>query len=337
MIFVESKPRTFDDIIGHRTVVTELRNYVLQRDGVRGIILHGPDGVGKHAVADVLANALLCDRPDKAGRPCGTCVACVAGVGPAKCVPGELDGDAFENLAVGETDNLFGRDVVIMDCADELPPVRFDRMLKRLEEPRFRAFFIFLASDPSKIRLAAQSRCRSHRLRPLDDLDALHFLCRLGDAGGKPELQQALVAAGRGLPGELTRLARLVSALDINERSEALVHLDLDWPGRIISQWRHILHNGFPLQRMIGEPRRALGSDKTWAERCRILLFCLHEGNDAIMPHAHPALQFFQREIKELRAVWFERVLAEGIPASERWQKLCSALIADDYEQAHCE
>ena len=63
----------FRDLIGHEASVRRL--VAASRRGVaHAYLLHGPDGIGKRAVADAFASLLLCERAGD--DACGTCRHC---------------------------------------------------------------------------------------------------------------------------------------------------------------------------------------------------------------------------------------------------------------------
>ena len=59
------------DVVGHERAVARLRQAAAER--VPGaMLLLGPPGVGKRALADAFTARLLCERPVD-GDACGTC------------------------------------------------------------------------------------------------------------------------------------------------------------------------------------------------------------------------------------------------------------------------
>ena len=65
----------FKDIIGQKSVVEQLRRSVDDNRLAHALLLTGPRGNGKLAIAIALANYLLCGKGD--GDACGACPACV--------------------------------------------------------------------------------------------------------------------------------------------------------------------------------------------------------------------------------------------------------------------
>lgn len=65
----------WSDVLAQDRVVDALRRAMLSDRVAHAYLLHGPDGVGKRAVALRFAQALQCTRPQE-GDACGTCAAC---------------------------------------------------------------------------------------------------------------------------------------------------------------------------------------------------------------------------------------------------------------------
>src|SRR3954463_1841240 len=73
-------------IIGHAHIVQLLRQAVARNRVPQSLLLAGPEGGGKHAVAIALAQAVNCPRRieaakagdvDRGADACGTCATCV--------------------------------------------------------------------------------------------------------------------------------------------------------------------------------------------------------------------------------------------------------------------
>ncbi|MFK7847052.1 MAG: DNA polymerase III subunit delta' [Rhodothermales bacterium] len=71
----------WSEIINQRRVIKALKGEISQHRVAHAYLFHGPDGVGKRAVALALAQALQCKEPHsgEAGKTtaCGTCSACL--------------------------------------------------------------------------------------------------------------------------------------------------------------------------------------------------------------------------------------------------------------------
>lgn len=161
------------------------------------LLLHGPRGVGKLALAERMAQLLLCEHSDRAARPCGQCDACrwyLAGNHPdfrrvepeaiAK-VPSAAEEEGEEGAAAEaparrtKQPSLFIRieqirelanflnlgshrgalRIALVHPAEELYPNAANALLKSLEEPPPGAVFILVSHRPARLLPTIRSRC----------------------------------------------------------------------------------------------------------------------------------------------------------------------------------
>ena len=159
------------------------------------ILLHGPRGVGKLALAERMAQMLLCEHADAARRPCGSCDGCrwyLAGNHPdfrrlepeaiAKEPPqmeeeGEEGADSPARrtkqpsivIKIEQVRELAGflnlrshrgaLRVALVHPAEDLYPNAANALLKGLEEPPLGAIFILVSHRPARLLPTIRSRC----------------------------------------------------------------------------------------------------------------------------------------------------------------------------------
>ena len=160
------------------------------------ILLHGPRGVGKLALAETMAQLFLCEHKDPKQRPCGKCDGCrwyATGNHPdfrrlepeaiAKLPPSmeEEEGTAKEDAPARRTKqpSLFilieqvrelaaflnlrshrgALRVALVHPAEDLYPNAANALLKGLEEPPPGAVFILVSHRPSRLLPTVRSRC----------------------------------------------------------------------------------------------------------------------------------------------------------------------------------
>jgi len=191
----------------------------------------GPEGVGKEKAAFALAQALVCEAPTPLA--CGVCSACrravsftseeprlplhpdvvlvQRGLYPAALLggsAGEATGISVEQIRRVVLTRAAYRSheqralVFIIRDADELTPSAANALLKTLEEPADRTYFVLLTSRPNRLLDTIRSRTMPVRFGPLPDavvakiletqgLSAAHAALAQGSASLALELADA--------------------------------------------------------------------------------------------------------------------------------------------------
>ena len=180
-----------------------------------GLLLCGAANLGKRAVAERLAQRLLCRDRGRDGEPCGRCRSCEllrAGTHPDFSVVSFIptkDGSKLRTEIVIEqirelserlalTPQYGGAQIAILDPADAINHHAFNALLKTLEEPHPGRYLWLISANPARLPATIRSRCQrvEFRLPPRDE--ALQWLAAQGHARAAAE--EALEAA-RGHPG----------------------------------------------------------------------------------------------------------------------------------------
>ncbi len=175
------------------------------------ILIQGPEGVGKLALAERLAARLLCESPTQDSEACGRCAGCrwvAAGSHPdlRRIEPDSLSqtgasGDETESDAGGRasrrakpsmeirvdqvrelSDFLYlgshrgRRRVAIVHPAETMNVHAANALLKGLEEPPAGAFFLLVSHHPARLLPTIRSRCVSLSVPRPDVSEALKWL-----------------------------------------------------------------------------------------------------------------------------------------------------------------
>ena len=144
------------------------------------LLIHGPRGIGKHALSLGLAQGLLCETPRGDGQACGVCPGChyaISGQHPDLMrlelvrideETGELD--AVDQIAIDRVRRLieFVRltshrqraKVVVIAPAERMNPAAANALLKTLEEPPAGTYLILASSEAGRLAPTIVSRCR---------------------------------------------------------------------------------------------------------------------------------------------------------------------------------
>lgn len=162
------------------------------------LLLRGPQGIGKLAYAEALAQALLCETPTSEGLGCGRCTACNwAGQGihpdlrrlePASLAkpsdseqePERTDADKKEKASseitikqvraladfINLTSHQGGMKLVLIHPAETLNVNAANALLKSLEEPPPQTCFILVSHRWHQLLPTVKSRCHHIALPP---------------------------------------------------------------------------------------------------------------------------------------------------------------------------
>jgi DNA polymerase III subunit delta' len=194
------------------------------------LLLLGPPGIGKAALAEYIARLALCDRG--AATPCGVCVSCqlhIAGNHPDLKRVGLIEDK--KQILVEDVRTLIGeltlksfrggRKVAIIDPADALNSSGANALLKTLEEPSGAALLLLTAARLDRLPATIASRCQRLALAAPSAAVALEWLRAIDStvawegplalAAGAP--LGALALADRGAIALSEELAKLPEQL----------------------------------------------------------------------------------------------------------------------------
>jgi DNA polymerase-3 subunit delta' len=136
-----------------------------------GLLLHGPDGVGKEHFAAVLAAGMFCTGRGPGVTPCGACPECSLSRAGShsdlhwlrrpedkKSIGVDAVREACEQLAM--TSMRGGYRVAIVTPAHIMTSNAQNALLKTLEEPAPRTLLVLVTSRPSALAATLRSRCQ---------------------------------------------------------------------------------------------------------------------------------------------------------------------------------
>lgn len=166
------------------------------------LLLTGPAGIGKHALALNFAQSLLCQQPAADGQACQQCPACErvrAGSHPDLLrIEPEEEGkpikvgqvrDLIDTLALAS--HYGGYRIVVMQPADAMNTSAANSFLKTLEEPPAKTILILVSAMPSRLPATIRSRCQLLALNAPSPEQALNWLQQTSQAA-REEIETAL-------------------------------------------------------------------------------------------------------------------------------------------------
>lgn len=172
----------FSSFIGNPKIVERLQEKLRENRFPHGLIFAGPEGVGKHTFATMLAKALNCGNlgPRDFCDECSHCRKVNSGSHPDVMTITVEDEATQIKIAqirrlteVLQMQPLEGQNkVFIIDPANLLNPEASNGLLKGLEEPPDHSFFILIAVNVHELLLTIRSRCQIYHFAPLslDDI-----------------------------------------------------------------------------------------------------------------------------------------------------------------------
>ena len=182
------------------------------------LLLRGAQGIGKLAFAEALAKALLCESPRPEGSACGHCSACGwmgQGSHPdfrrlepdslAEPKEAEQDGEKKEKVSsqisvdqvrsiadlINISSHRGGVKIVLIHPAESLTANAANALLKNLEEPPPRTYFLLVAHRWHQLLPTIKSRCQQIALPPPSAEAARDWLKQQGSHDPDLALAQA--------------------------------------------------------------------------------------------------------------------------------------------------
>ncbi|MAP22410.1 MAG: DNA polymerase III subunit delta' [Alteromonadaceae bacterium] len=170
----------------------------LQHSLHHGLLLSGPEGIGKRQLANALMKGLLCLQPSEQGE-CGQCQSCKlvsAGTHPDHHVlesEKQLGVDAIRSgiAKLNSTAQIGRHKVLLIPVADKMTEAASNALLKTLEEPTDNTYLILITSNLNALLPTILSRCEKHQLALPSVSQSLNWLATQGDFDVTEALLQA--------------------------------------------------------------------------------------------------------------------------------------------------
>ncbi len=165
-------------------------------------LLYGQSLLGKHELAESVAQRLLCSGAGKNLQACGVCISCqrfaLGTHGDFKSITREINektGKLFTVISVDQirafnewlslTSQLGTAQVAIINNAHDLNPNAANALLKTLEEPLHNRYIFLVTDKPQRLPATIHSRCQRTEMPMPTHAQALQSLLDLGIASDK--------------------------------------------------------------------------------------------------------------------------------------------------------
>lgn len=196
------------NLIGHQQAQSQAAALLQSGKFPHALLIHGPRGIGKRVLAEVLAYRLICGTPPLAASQleydaeAPQAAQLAAGSCPDYHVLAPEDGKKSTGIKqVRELLEVLQRSAdtartVIIDSLEDLTTEAANTLLKTLEEPRPGIYFLMLSHQLSGVLPTIRSRARLLRLSPLS-LEETRKVLRQSGA------DESLAPLAEGAPGSI--------------------------------------------------------------------------------------------------------------------------------------
>ena len=177
------RPKTFEEMIGQKSVVQTLKNAIQNNRVAQAYIFSGTRGVGKTTAARILAKALNCQE-GPIPTPCNQCDFCSEINEDRSLDVIEIDGAS--NTGVDEVRTLregvqykpihCRYKIIIIDEIHMLSKSAFNALLKTLEEPPPSTIFIFATTEFHKVPATIVSRCQHFEFKRISQKEIIEHI-----------------------------------------------------------------------------------------------------------------------------------------------------------------
>lgn len=170
----------FDDIIGQEHIKEHLKNTIKSGKVSNAYLITGEVAAGKEFIANIFAQALVCDNKQNEVEPCGLCHQCMMAMSknhpdiitvthdkPNTVSVKDVRSKIVDDMAIKPFTSPYK--IYIMNEAEKMNQEAQNALLKTLEEPPSYGVIILLTTSKEALLPTILSRCIQLDMRPVED------------------------------------------------------------------------------------------------------------------------------------------------------------------------
>lgn len=231
-LYHKYRPRKFSEVVGHKEIISSVKNSLKATNPSQSYLLIGESGTGKTTTARIMALSLNCEAKAEDGEPCLECKSCNS-IMSGRCMD-IVEVNAADHRGIDAIRSLCAtmplmplqvkRKVFILDEAHQLTNDAQSSLLKELEEAPKHVFIILCTTHPTKIIPTVRNRCQKftfNSLPPKQIMDLLEQVSTFEGFDFDESILKNIAQKSEGSPRNSLVLLQQVSQLE--DRSPASV------------------------------------------------------------------------------------------------------------------